>query len=113
MRYLLLCLLLLVGSAQAKCITNDKWGPDKVEHFASGALIAGYTGAHFESPLTGFWWGAGVGLAKEALDSTGLGTCSLQDFAATAAGAAFGALGVKWFILPAQKGFVAGFAQEF
>lgn len=107
-------ILLFPFCVQAKCVANDKWNtPDKVEHFAAGMLISGYTGAHTESPMKGFLWGAGFGLAKEALDSTGLGTCSLQDFLATTAGAAFGAAGVKWFILPAQKGVVVGFAGEF
>ncbi len=107
-------ILLLPFCVQAKCVANDKWNtPDKVEHFAAGALISGYVGAQTESPMRGFWWGMGAGAAKEAIDSTGLGTCSLQDFAATAAGAAFGAAGVKWFILPARKGVLVGFAQEF
>lgn len=89
------CVLLLTAwDAQAGCTRRDSWkGPDKRDHALIGAAISGAATLHTGDPWQGFLWGVGIGLLKEAADSGGLGTCSLQDFAVTAAGAAIGAGG--------------------
>lgn len=94
-----LCALLLLGiftaaPAAAKCMTRDAWrGDDKTDHAVSGATIAMAATLHTGSAWEGFLWGVGVGALKEAIDSTGMGTCSVQDFAVTAIGAGVGAGG--------------------
>lgn len=60
--------------------------PDKVLHFAAGAVVASAAYA-----LTGSLWGAVLaaalaGAAKEAYDATGRGAVDLWDFIATVAG---------------------------
>lgn len=97
-----LAVLLVAGSAivascvpieaEAKCLANDAWrGPDKTLHAQVGAAV-GFVGAlNNGSALEGAKWAALVGGAKEALDATGSGTCSLQDFLVTVAGGALGA----------------------
>lgn len=62
--------------------------PDKVLHFAAGAVVASAAYA-----VTGSLWGAVLaaalaGAAKEAYDATGRGTVDLWDFIATVVGAA-------------------------
>ena len=91
-RLLLLTLLLVASSAHAKCTAQDSWrGADKAQHLGIGAVIGAagtlYTGSRWQ----GVALGAGVGALKEVVDSTGRGTCSFQDFAVTAVGAAIGA----------------------
>lgn len=93
MRRTITTILLLISlNAYAKCTSHDSWtSPDKALHFAMGAGVGTYVAADH-----GFWYGFGAGalagLGKEALDSaSGSGTCSLQDFAVTAIGAAVGA----------------------
>lgn len=60
---------------------------------------------HTRSPMTGFWAGAAAGAAKELLDSTGSGQCSLQDLAVTLLGAAIGAAGSHVIVSPQFIGY--------
>ena len=78
--------------ANAKCTANDAWrGPDKTQH-AQGGALAGFVGSMNNGSFAeGVAWAAIVGAGKEALDATGSGTCSLQDFLVTVAGGALGA----------------------
>lgn len=95
----LLLALVLATSANAKCITNDRWtGPDKNLHLAAGLFAGAGAMAQTQDPFKGFLFGTAVGALKEVVDSRGSGTCSLQDFAATAVGAAVGAYGGSWLI---------------
>ena len=83
---------LLAMPAQARCITNDAWrGPDKTQHLGLGAVIGMAGTLQSGNRWHGFAWGTGIGALKELADSDGSGTCSLQDFAVTALGAAIGA----------------------
>lgn len=100
----------LIGTAHARCITNDAWtGPDKKKHFAVGAALGTAGTLAFNKPRDAFIFGAAVGLAKEVYDSRGNGTCSAQDFAVTALGAAAGAYGTAWIVTPNFIGFAARF----
>lgn len=82
----------IAAPAEARCTTSDRWsGPDKLDHLAAGATIAIAVTLQTGSRWTGFAAGAAVGAAKELLDAGAGGTCSLQDFAVTAAAAAVGA----------------------
>lgn len=100
----------LLGNAQARCITNDSWtGPDKAKHFAVGAALGSAGVLAFNKPRQAFIFAASVGLAKELYDSRGNGTCSAQDFAMTALGAAAGAYGTAWIVTPRFIGFAARF----
>lgn len=84
-------------SAHAKCITNDSWrGFDKGEHAIAGAAIAAGWTFQTRDPWKGFAAGVIVAALKEATDAAGGGTCSVQDFAVTVAGAALGAAGSGW-----------------
>ena len=100
----------LLGTAQARCIANDKWlGPDKVKHFAVGVAIGSAGVFVFKKPRDAFIAGALVGAAKEVYDARGRGTCSAQDFAVTALGAAAGAYGTAWVITPRFIGYASRF----
>jgi uncharacterized protein YfiM (DUF2279 family) len=91
--------------SHAKCTAHDRWlGEDKALHIAGTALIAGWVGTATNDPMKGFLWGAGVGVAKEVLDSSGQGTCSAQDLAASLLGAGIGAAGAKWVLIPRSHG---------
>ena len=80
------------ASAHARCISNDSWrGYDKNQHLAIGAVIGMAGTLQSGNKWHGFAWGTGIGALKELADSGGMGTCSLQDFAVTALGAAIGA----------------------
>lgn len=93
MRHLLTALLLaLCLPAFAGCRSNDQWrGSDKQLHALAGGGIAFVVTLHTADPWQGFLWGAGAGLAKEAVDAAGGGVCSLQDLAVTAAAAGIAA----------------------
>jgi uncharacterized protein YfiM (DUF2279 family) len=95
----LVVLLLLAPAAHASCTAKDSWhGPDKVEHLALGALVSGFVGAATQDPRQGVYWGVGAAIGKEALDSTGLGTCSAQDAIWTLAGVGLGYAGTMFMI---------------
>ena len=80
----LLAMVFTTSPAFAGCRTNDRWhGDDKKMHAFAGAGISFFATLHTADPWQGFLWGAGAGLAKEAIDATGQGDCSLQDFAVT------------------------------
>jgi len=112
----MLVIALIFGSSilWAKCITNDTMrGWDKKAHFAGGAVIATVATMHTGDPWKGFWVGTAVGVAKEALDATGVGTCSLQDALATTAGAALGAWTGGLIVTRVQGRTVVAYATEF
>lgn len=86
-------------NARADPPSADPWlAPDKALHFGASALIAGggYAGsALFTDELAGrIAFGAalavGAGIAKEALDATGLGDPSARDFTWDLVGTAVG-----------------------
>lgn len=84
MRHLIAALLcaLLAGQASAGCRANDRWhGDDKQQHVLAAGGIAFIATLHTADPWRGFLWGAGVSAAKEAIDATGQGDCTLQDLA--------------------------------
>ena len=93
MRHLLTALLCaLCVPALAGCRANDHWrGSDKQLHALAGGGIAFVVTLHTADPWQGFLWGAGAGLAKEAIDAAGQGDCSLQDLAVTVAAAGIAA----------------------
>jgi uncharacterized protein YfiM (DUF2279 family) len=94
-----LLLLALATSAHGACLKHDRWtGYDKNLHLTAGSFIGAGVTAQTGNALLGAAAGAGVGALKEAYDSRGNGTCSVQDFAVTALGAAFGAYGSKWLL---------------
>lgn len=100
--------------AFAGCITSDRWrGQDKALHFMGGAAIATAVTVHTRDPWTGFYAGVAAGAAKELLDSRGSGTCSLQDFAVTAAGAALGASTGNWILMRSQGRTTLAYVTEF
>lgn len=103
-------LVIATPLTHAKCIGNDAWrGPDKTKHFAVGVAMGSAGVLAFNEPHKAFLFAAGVGLAKEAYDSRGRGTCSLQDFAVTALGAAAGAYGTAWIVTPNFVGYARHF----
>lgn len=93
-RFRALCVVVLAlasAAVDARCTARDAWrGTDKQEHLAVGAAIANAATLQTGSAWKGFLWGAGIGLAKELIDSAGSGTCSLQDAAVTVLGASIG-----------------------
>lgn len=94
---LLFLALLAAAPALAGCTAKDSWrGPDKIEHFALGAGVGmASTLANDGDFWTGVKWASAVAVGKEALDATGLGTCTLQDAVTTIVGGVVGAsLGV-------------------
>lgn len=107
----------LSGPAFAgRCTASDAWtGPDKTKHLAAGFSIAAGVTAASGSPRAGFLAGVAVGAAKEVYDARhpAAHTCSLQDFLVTTAGAAAGAAGVGWLLLPKRNGVVVAYAKEF
>jgi putative lipoprotein len=115
MRPIIAALLLAAAPAfAAPCITRDAWtGPDKTKHFVGGAAIASAVTLATRNPHYGFGAGVAVAIAKEAYDRTGRGTCSLQDMAVTVAGAAAGAYGTAWVILPQRRGVSVAVARAF
>lgn len=101
--------------AQKPCTASDPWqGPDKTKHALVGAAIGSAGTLVFKDPDAGFLLGAGVGLVKELVDRrTPSRTCSFQDFAVTALGAAAGAYGTAWVVLPtARGGIFVGFTKR-
>ena len=115
MRYLiaaLLCVLCLDTSA--RCRANDSWhGEDKQMHAMAGGGIAFIATLQTGDPWKGFMYGAGAGLAKEAIDATGLGDCSLQDLAVTAIAAGVAAYTGGLFITHAQGRTMVAYAKTF
>lgn len=98
--------LALAGAlAQAACLTDDAWvGPDKQQHLLAGAAIGSLGALLFQSASDGFALGVAAGVLKEARDSAGFGTCSLQDAVVTAAGSALGAFGASFALRPTSDG---------
>lgn len=100
----LLCAL-AASDAAARCTARDSWrGPDKVEHAIAGAAIAAGWTFQRRSAWEGFAAGIVVGVLTEAADAGGGGTCSLQDAAVTAAGAALGAAGAGFALRFSERG---------
>ena len=106
--------LALAALPCAACTTADRWtGPDKQKHLLAGAALGAAGTLATKDPLKGLAFGAAVGLAKELHDRRGGGTCSLQDFAVTALGAAAGAYGTAWLIAPRKDGVFIAFSTRF
>lgn len=96
------------------CTSKDAWtGQDKRLHFGVGVAVGTAGTLVTENPHIGFALGAAVGAAKELRDRRGHGTCSFQDFAITALGAAAGAYGTAWIILPRKSGVFFGISKRF
>lgn len=113
-KLLIVAAVALSFGAQAKCLTRDKWtGVDKNMHFVAGAFIGVGATVKFRDPLAGFAAGVAVGALKELSDSRGGGTCSLQDFAVTAIGAALGVYGSAWLIAPTLGGMTVSYSTTF
>ena len=113
-----LALVLAVSSASAferKCTTSDLWrGPDKTKHALAGGAIGAAVTAATKEPLYGALAATGVGLAKELVDRRYPShTCSLQDFAVTAAAGWAGAYGTAWLILPRRDGVQVAYVARF
>lgn len=108
-------LVSLASSVHARCMTDDAWrGPDKKKHLVVGLSIGAAGALVFKDPRAGFWAGAAAGAAVELGSAiTRRGTCSLQDFVVTAVGAAAGAYGVAWLILPQRGGVQVAMARSF
>lgn len=109
-------LLVAATAAQAgPCTTHDAWtGPDKTKHFAVGAAIGAGVTLATKRPEYGALAGTLVGLGKEVADRRSPNhTCSLQDFAVTAAGAVAGAYGSAWVFLPSKNGVTVAYARRF
>lgn len=110
--------LLTASASAAPCTARDAWtGPDKTKHFLAGAALGAAGTVRFGDARSGFLFGAGVGAVKELADMRGWipgsHTCSLQDFVATAAGAAAGAYGTAWLVLPQRGGVVVAYTKTF
>lgn len=113
-KLLIVAAISLSFGAQSKCLTRDKWsGTDKNMHFVAGAFAGAGATAQFRDPLKGFAAGVAIGALKELSDSRGGGTCSLQDFAVTAIGAAVGAYGGAWLIAPTRGGMTVSYSTTF
>ncbi|MCE2910223.1 MAG: hypothetical protein LW712_15500 [Burkholderiaceae bacterium] len=96
----------------AACTARDAWrGPDKAMHFAAGAGIAAAVTLQQRNAWAGFAAGVAAGALKEVYDRDRpeRHTCSVQDFAVTAAGAAAGAYGARWALAVGPRGQVAAF----
>lgn len=101
-------------SIAGKCTTSDMWrGPDKTKHLIGGAAIGSAVTLATDKPFYGWMAGTAVGALKEAVDRRGYGTCSFQDFAVTSLGAAAGAYGTAWVILPMRDGVFVGYSAQF
>lgn len=112
----LLALALSCTGAFAACDSPDKWtGVDKAKHFAVGMAAGATVATVSSSTWVGFGAGVALGLAKEAYDSRHPQShhCSVQDFAATAAGAAVGALAANWLVIPHTKGATLMWTKRF
>lgn len=103
---IIVALLCGPAMAQKRCTMSDPWqGPDKTKHALVGAAIGSAGTLVFKDPDYGFLLGAGVGAVKELVDRrTPSRTCSFQDFAVTAMGAAAGAYGTALIVLPTPRG---------
>ena len=118
-KLILLASLVLATSAacafERKCTTSDLWrGPDKTKHAVAGAAIGAAVTAATRDPLYGALAATGVALGKELVDRRFPNhTCSLQDFAVTAAAGWAGAYGTAWLILPKRDGVQVAFVKAF
>ena len=102
--------MLAFSSAAFGCTTKDAWtGPDKTKHLAVGVATGSAGTLVFKDPHKAFLAATAVGLVKELYDREGGGTCSAQDFAVTALGAAAGAYGTAWIITPKFVGYSVRF----
>lgn len=90
-----LVLLVLCGSAQAKCLGlgADSWrGEDKREHMLLGAGVAWVMALQERDAWRGMAWGTAAALAPEIISlTTKVGVCSAKDALVGIAGAAVGA----------------------
>lgn len=85
--------------------------PDKVKHFAAGAIISSGTGTiaykitgnRTSSLLVGFGTGVLIGAAKEVYDAQGHGTPSFKDALWTGIGAGLGSVSLRMAIPNSSK----------
>ncbi len=85
--------------------------PDKVKHFAAGAIISSSTGAvtykitgkRTTSLLVGFGTGVLIGAAKEFYDAQGHGCPSFKDALWTGIGAGVGSVSLRFSIPQTPK----------
>lgn len=101
---------------ERRCTTSDLWrGPDKTKHAIGGAAIGAAVTAATKDPLYGAIAATTVALGKELVDRRypGLHTCSLQDFAVTAAAGVAASYGTAWLILPRRDGVQVAFVKTF
>lgn len=107
----------LIAAAQAAgaCTVSDKWtGADKAKHLAAGVAIGSAGTLVFKDADKAFALGVTVAIAKELADTQRRGhTCSAQDAIVTIAGAAAGAYGTGWLILPKKGGVQVAYAKTF
>ncbi len=104
--------LMCLSAWAGPCTARDAWtGRDKALHFGVGAAVGGAGVLAFENPRNAFLAGVAVGALKEVYDSqhSDRHTCSLQDFAVTAAGAYAGAYGAAWIVGPNFIGYARRF----
>ena len=102
----LLALLLTFASFQASAQLTSRSQPDKVKHFAAGALIAGsvqtltyeITDNRGKAMLFGFGAGCVAATAKELYDMTGRGTPSFKDALWTGIGAGLASVTLRYTI---------------
>jgi uncharacterized protein YfiM (DUF2279 family) len=105
---------LCLGVAQAKCIANDPWtGADKRDHLAFGAGIATMATLMTNNEAYGFAAGSLAGIAKEAYDARGNGTCSLQDALVTIGGAYLGSKIGGVLLIPQRSGVQVSYVKTF
>lgn len=111
-KFIVASALLIAGTVNAACVNNDAWvGRDKTIHFGAGMAAGSVATLVFKDPDAGFLFGASVGFMKELYDKQhpDKHTCSFQDFAVTALGAAAGAYGTAWIVTPNFVGFAKKF----
>lgn len=107
-------LVFACSPAIAGCRANDHWrGSDKQLHALAGGGIAFVATLQTADPWRGFLWGAGAGLAKEAIDAAGQGDCSLQDLAVTVAAAGIAAYTGGLIVTRVQNRTLVAYTRSF
>lgn len=99
------------SASAVPCTSVDKWtGQDKTKHFAVGVAAGSMGTLAFNDPHKAFAFGVALSAAKEVYDRRSPAhTCSFQDFAVTALGAAAGAYGTAWIVTPNFVGYARRF----
>jgi uncharacterized protein YfiM (DUF2279 family) len=115
MNKLIAIALIAASQAAGACTVSDSWtGKDKAMHLAAGVAVGSAGTLIFKDADRAFAQGVTVAIAKELADTQRHGhTCSAQDAIVTIAGAAAGAYGTGWLILPRRGGVQVGYAKTF